>query len=621
MWKLPDTIELKNNCELDLSYNIREVLYRRGYKNTTQVIKYLYPDELPDPLLHFPDLKKASERIKESILLNSEIAISGDYDADGMTSTALIVDVLRKLNGRPYPIIPSRIKEGYGLNKSIIDLVQKRGIKLIITVDNGVSAVEELEYAKSQNIDVIVTDHHKINNKLDDAFAVVHPEKTPYNSPYKSIAGVGVAFVLAQAVSEIMNVKDVLNISKDLLCIGTIADMAALNGANRYWLKSWVKNLAKTECKGLRALIKSAKITQNKITSKDISFKIAPRINSIGRIDDPKRIINLFLEEDEEEILSQVKECEDINKRRRNLCGSIETEALNLLEKSNSTPSFILLAQSHWHHGVIGIVASRVMEKYSRPTAILSSDGSGTFRGSVRSPEGFNVIETLKSCSDLIEKYGGHQAAGGFTIKAENIIPLEEKLNLIADKWLSRSRFKCNIKPESLIQFKNIDSKLLHELTKLEPFGIGNPKPIFWSRCIEVTNYKYGYFGQISLKLKQNDITFEGVIWKKNKGLVIPQIVDIVFSLDYKHIKNDIVPILEIIDFREYAAVQIFKNSNRTYKCYQNDIGNIILLNEQNIKIEYDYKKKEISSSFIDKENNYIKYLLNISIDVLGIRY
>ncbi len=621
IWNVPKNLNIEPLSDITLSNHIKEVLFRRGMTSLQVIRNYLEPPPPPLSYKHFPYLDKATLKIIQSIEARQSIAICGDYDTDGMTSTAMLVDVLTRLNGLPVPFIPSRNTDGYGLNISLVNKVARTGIKLLITVDNGVSAVSALNHAKNLGIDVIITDHHKINCKLENFYALIHPSTTPDNSPYRDIAGVGVTYVLAENIATKLNKKNVLNISQDLLCIGTIADMSSLTGANRYWLKKWIKKLHKTECIGLKGLMKNAKISNRQLTSEDIGFKIAPRINSIGRIDDPKLIIDLLLEKDNSELKEKLVKCEEINKSRRFICSSVEKEALKIIKSDKKfNNSFILIAQSHWNNGVIGLVANRIMDKYSRPTAILTSDTEGLFRGSARSPKGFNIVNALKKCSELLEKYGGHSAAAGFTVKASNLIKLESKLQLISNEWLSNSNQPHILQPESYILFKDIDFKLLEEISLLEPFGINNTKPIFWSRGCRIIKSSNGYFGQLILHLSQGGKTMEAIQWNTTLDCKsLPNYIDIVFNIDKKLTKETTVPILNILDINNFTEEVKFKVKNRIYKCSVNDNKSIVIKNEDNKSLNFIINNMNDYNNLKSKNNHYINELLDTSISLLGL--
>ncbi len=621
IWNVPKNLNIESLSDIPLSSKLKEVLIRRGLTNPKAINNYLNPQPLPESAKHFPDLDKATNKIINSVKTCQSIAICGDYDADGMTSTALLVDVLSKIKGRPVPFIPSRQNEGYGLNISLVNKVAKAGIKLIITVDNGVSANRAIQHANNLGIELIITDHHKINCNLSNIFALIHPDTTPKDSPYRSIAGVGVTYILAESIANTFKGRDSLAIARDLLCIGTIADMASLTGANRYWLKKWIKNIQNTECIGLKGLMKNAKIYNKSITSHDIGFKIAPRINSIGRIDDPKLIIELLLEKDESKLSEKLSTCEEINKRRKFITSSVEKEALKIVTADNKyINSFILLAQPHWNPGVIGLVASRLMDKFNRPTAILTSDGEGNFRGSARSPKNFDIVEALNSCSDLLEQYGGHSAAAGFTVKARNLMKLENKLQSISNNWITNKENLFRLNPESNLSFNDINTKLLEDISKLEPFGINNSKPIFWSRGCEVLSSYYGYLDQLILKLYQCGKTIEAIKWGgiKDKSC-LPKKIDIVFNIETKSTKKGIIPLLNIVDINKYSEEIQFKINKRKYRCMLDNNNTIIIRNQENDCIKYVLGNKEEYNKFTKSNGTYIKELIDISISILGV--
>jgi len=588
------------------------LLRRRGYESKELIKEYLFPSSLPDVNEHFPELQKAVERLQKACNTNETVAICGDYDADGMTSTALLTNVLKELGADPKPIIPSRHEDGYGININIVNRIYKRDIKLIVTVDNGVSAHQAIEEANKLDIQVILSDHHIIKNALSGVYALIHPETTPKNSPYKVLAGVGLAYIIASELCRRIGDPKPLSLSRDLFCIGTIADMSSLNGANRFLTKQWINKLVNTKSLGLKGLLMKSKIDKLSLTSEDISFKIAPRINSIGRISDPKLILDLFLEQDEKNVKDLVDKCETINTERRLIVDQSQQEALYILSKENiQNIHFIFLAQSHWHKGVIGLIASRTMEKYSKPSAILTEDSEGIFRGSVRSPPGFNVVEALDKCSKHLEQYGGHSAAAGFTVKAKNINKLQESLNEIA-----RSHFEMNgqllLKPEVYLNLTEIDQKFLDKLNLFEPFGVGNPKPLFWVRGVEVIKQYYLNKKHLSLVLQQNEFQIKAMIWNSSIPRLTSPKVDIVFNIDKSNYNNKSEHLINIKAVKEFTKLEKFSLKNRTYYCSIED-GKLEITNmEGRIKQYYLDDIKSIS-------NVYMKKLVSISLSILGI--
>ncbi len=499
------------------------------------------------------------------------MAICGDYDADGMTSTALLINALNEMGFKTVAAIPSRIEDGYGLNTKMISKLQELGVKLVITVDNGINAFEAIDLANNLNIDVIITDHHQIKDSLPKSYALIHPHKTPSNSEYKNLAGVGLAYILASTLAVEVNKLSSLKIALDLFCIGTIADMAPVTGFNRYLLKKGLKIIHLTECKGLSALYKQCRFNHNQITAREISFQIAPRINAVGRIGNPDLVLNLFSETDSTIANQLAKECDKINNKRRNISETIESEAKAILEADkNIEHSFILIAQSHWHPGVIGIVASRIVEEFNRPTALLAKSNDGLFRASVRSPHGFSVIGALEDCSSLLETFGGHPLAGGFTIKGENINELHDRLNTIADDWLKNTLHSSFIRPEAYLKLSEINSSFWAKLSELEPFGISNPRPLFWSRKCKIDQLKILKGGHTKFTFSQDNLQIDGIKWRARYTNNIPELVDIAFYISLNKWRNKEQFQLEIIGIKPSEDICLLNKSGQIYKCYGN---------------------------------------------------
>ena len=436
---MPDPIAANPLEGLDLPLPLRAVIARRGVVDQAAAAELLDPPAPPEASRHFPDLGIAIGRLQSACRTSESVAICGDYDADGMTSAALLMSALQSLGAQPIAAIPSRMDEGYGLNTTMVKRLHDQGTRLLVTVDNGVSAQEALELAAELKMEVIITDHHRIPEPPPAVLALLHPAITPEDSPYRCLAGVGLAFVLAAELARSMDRLDAIGASRDLFCVGTVADMAPLTGANRAWLKQGLQHLHQTRCKGLHALQMLAGLGDRPLLAEDIGFQLAPRINAVGRLGEPDLVVELLTADSDQRAMELARQCDELNRQRRDLCDAIEAEAIALIEADRVEPSaFLLLAQNHWHHGVIGIVAARLMERYQRPTALLAGEGDGHFRASVRAPQGFAVDQALETCGDILERFGGHPAAGGFTVNASNVNLLQERLNALAEAWLAR---------------------------------------------------------------------------------------------------------------------------------------------------------------------------------------
>jgi single-stranded-DNA-specific exonuclease len=559
------------------------VLQRRGFDSPDRIEALLDPPVAPPPGRHFPDLAKAVARLKQACQQGEQVAICGDYDADGMTSTALLVGVLQRLGAEPIAAIPSRMDDGYGLNAGMVERLAEQGVAILVTVDNGVSAREALERAEVLGIEAILTDHHTIPDPLPPHLALLHPERTPPQSPYRGLAGVGLAYVLAAALCRQMKRADGLQIARDLFCIGTIADMAPLVGVNRRWLIDGLAELGRSPLAGLQALQQLAGLDEAPLDAQAVGFQIAPRINAVGRLGDPQLVVELLTTDDPDRALALARECEALNRQRRDLCGAIEAEALALLEADGpERPAFLLLAQNHWHHGVIGIVAARLVERFGLPAALLAGEGQGRLRASVRAPKGFAVDRALGHCADLLERFGGHPAAGGFTVRAEQVAALHGQLNGLAQAWLEQAGPGTPVEPEALLPFARIDRDFHRQQQRLEPFGIGNPQPVFWSQGCVVASQKLLRGGHLQLELVQGEHRLRAMGWRWQGEANLPALVDVAYRLRLDNWQGQERLQLELVGLRVSATQAcgstevVLQRRDRTYWCRREGTGLVV---------------------------------------------
>jgi len=545
------------------------VLWRRGHGSGDAIATLLNPPPAPEPAAHFPDLTSAVKRLVQACRQGEAVAVCGDYDADGMTSTALLVGVLARLGAHPHPAIPSRMQEGYGLNPAMVERLAGDGIRLLITVDNGVAASEALERARDLAVEVILTDHHSLPPELPPHLALLHPATTPAGSPFRGLAGVGLAYVLAEALCRRMRRPDALALALDLFCIGTIADMAPLVGVNRRWLMDGLPRLGGSALPGLRALQQLAGIEDQPLDAQAVGFQIAPRINAVGRLGDPRLVVDLLTTEDQEQALELAQGCEAMNRQRRELCDAIEAEALALLEADPAPlPPFLLLAQNHWHHGVIGIVASRLVDRFSLPVALLAGEGNGRLRASVRAPRGFAVDQALAACAPLLERFGGHPAAGGFTVRAEALAALQEQLEGLARLWCGEGAATRLVEPEALLALERIDRDFHAQLRRLEPFGIGHAAPLFWSCACEVRQARLLRGGHLQLTLAQGEAERRAIAWRWQREQLPQGLVDAAYRLRLDRWQGQERLQLELVALREGATAEVMiQRRDRTYWC------------------------------------------------------
>ena len=584
---------------LDLPLALRCVLRRRGFSSTSEAESFLSPGDLPPTRDHFPDLGHACDRLVTACRSRERVAICGDYDADGMTSTALLLRALAPLGAEPEPAIPSRMEEGYGLNPAMVQRLYDDGVRLLVTVDNGVAAREALELAASLTMQVIVTDHHTIPVERPPMTALIHPAITPEGSPYRGLAGVGLAYVVAHAVAEALNKPEAIRDARDLFCIGTVADMAPLVGANRSWLLEGLNQLHRSECKGVQALQRLAGLGERPLTAEDIGFQLAPRINAVGRLGEPRLVVDLLTAEDPDSAMALARRCDDYNRQRRDLCDAIEAEAVALVEAESdeALPSFLLLAQSHWHHGVIGIVAARLMERYHRPTALLAGEGDGSLRASVRGPIGFAVDRALSSCSDLLTRFGGHPAAGGFTVKAELVHALHERLCAEADSWLMTQAQGRPVQPDALLQLKDVNWDLWRHLQSLAPFGIGHPKPLFWSRGVRVGDRRDLKGGHLALTLRQGESERRAIAWRWDSSAAVPECCDVAYSISINRWQGEQRLQLELKAIRAHSELVLIDRGTRQYTARWTQSSGLTLTNGDGETLQASIKQEESLTS------------------------
>ncbi len=451
----------------------------RNITSQQEIEDFLFNEsDIADPF-EIKDMDKAVERIKHAIDSFELICVYGDYDADGVTSTALLYSYLETTGANAMYYIPSREKEGYGMNINAVDELSQKGVRLIITVDNGIAAINEIAYANSLGIDTVVTDHHMPVGDLPNACAVVDLHQSECNSKFKKLSGVGVAFKVIMALEgEYCDVNALLDNYSDLLCIGTIGDIVELRDENRVFVKRGLESIMNTDRPGLNALVENSGLSGKRLTAGNVSFTIVPRINAVGRLGASLKSVNLLLTEDydEAEEISALL-CDENAERQQ-----IEKDILSKIDiQIKKNPSIVLdkiivIDGENWHQGVIGIVASRIKEIYGKPVIIISRLGDNA-KASGRSVEGFPLCDAVFDCSDLLTHYGGHPMAVGLALSSEKIPLFRKRINEFADRFgvmpFDKLNIDCKLNPACL----SVD--LVNSLSRLHPYGAGNPTPIF----------------------------------------------------------------------------------------------------------------------------------------------
>lgn len=477
----------------------------RGLDDAAHLREFLGEGELlSDPFL-LKDMDKAAARITRAVDNMEKIAVYGDYDADGVTSTAMLYSYLETRGADVIFYIPQREGEGYGMNIGAVEYLKEQGVSLIVTVDNGISSVQEVARANELGIDVVVTDHHRPQEILPDAVAVVDAYRPDDTSPYKHFSGVGIAFKLLMALEDgAGDVEDLLEAYSDLAAIGTIGDIVPLTGENRTLIRAGLERLSQSDRPGVQALLENAGIAGKTLTSTNVAFTLVPRINATGRMGAPERAVRLLISgyEEEAEVLSE-EICADNEERRRVEAEIAEAAFADIEAKGYMKDRVVVVDGENWHHGVIGIVASRVTERCGKPCMIISR-GETEAKGSGRSIEGFSLFEAICACGDLLIKFGGHPMAAGITLKPENIEAFRKRINRYAAEHFPQMptqtvTLDCKLNPAAL------SVSMAQSLTQLEPFGNGNPQPVFGLFNMELSNVTpVGGGGHLRLTLEKN---------------------------------------------------------------------------------------------------------------------
>ncbi|WP_077357921.1 single-stranded-DNA-specific exonuclease RecJ [Virgibacillus halodenitrificans] len=508
-WKhneMNDTIIDWIDSSINVSPIVQELLLQRGIKEGSQALRFLSPD-LND--LHKPigllSIDKAGKRVKEAITNQEKILVYGDYDADGVSSTTVLLKALKELGANCDYYIPNRFTEGYGPNEDAFRLAYENGAKLIITVDCGIASVQEALLAKELGMDLIITDHHEVQEKIPDAYAVIHPKCSPdYGFP--ELAGVGVAFKFAEHLLGYFPGHLL-----EFVAIGTIADLVPLVSENRILTFHGLKSLTTTTNPGIKALKGHCNIEGN-VTEEDVGFLIGPRINAVGRLQNADLAVQLLMTEDQEEADYIAERIDSINLERQRIVNDIVKEA-ELMVNSTNKKGIIIAAKEGWNEGVLGIVASKLVRKYDRPAIVLAvKPETSEVKGSARSIPAFDLFKNCMTVRELFTHFGGHAQAAGMTLPMDNLSKLQEELNRIIDNQLTEDDFKQAIEISQSISVKDINEKLINDIARLAPFGMKNPKPVFHLTHAPKDVRQIGSKKtHLKLHFKEEEVNLEGI--------------------------------------------------------------------------------------------------------------
>ena len=609
-WIYPNYDEnfIKELESYSISTNIAKILNARNITDMNSVKKY-FSDEYEegyDPFL-MHDMQKAVDRINEAIENEEKILVYGDYDADGITSTVLLVETLISMGANVSSYIPNRFEEGYGPNKEAFTKIIDSGITLIITVDNGIAGVEEVDLANELGCDVIVTDHHKIQDTIPNAYAIIHPEHPEGNYPFKKLAGVGVAFKLAHALLEIF--PDFL---LDLVAIGTIADMVSITDENRIFVKQGLELINDDPRIGLKMLLELSGI-DTKIDEQTVGFYIAPKLNSIGRMDSAKLGLTFLMAEEPVTARALAEQIEQYNIQRKQVTEDIVKDVISKIENSEKKQKNVIMVSGEYHEGVLGIVASNIVEKYQKPVFIMN-EKEGVLKGSARSIFDFNIYIAMNKISDLFLAFGGHTLAAGFSFEKSNFEKIEEFLDNEFEEFKQNNDLKANKNIDIVTSLEDISYQFLNSLDALKPYGMDFEKPTVLIENAMVLNK--AYFGSEKQYLRltiadevgnldcitfKDSVTFDKV--EKN------DIIDLVCNIDKNNFNGRTKLQAHIIDIhiKEFLFEDLrFIN----YDIANIDINCLKLSKYKDDKDNNFYQYKDLDS-LIDKEFEYI-YLLDI---------
>lgn len=479
----------------DVSPIVARVLFNRGMQTVDQIREFLNPclEELHDPFL-LPDMEPAATRLAAAVRGHERICVHGDYDVDGVTGAALLVRALRALGGTVEYRLPHRKHDGYDIKVATVQELAANGVQLIVTCDCGINAVDAVERANELGIDVIITDHHMPGPALPPAVAVVDPKRADAHYPFPDLAGVGVAYKLAQAVVRRLdsNEESFRAHFVDLVTLGTVADVVPLVGENRAFVKHGLMAVSASRKVGIRTMLSVSNLTSKPLSAYYVAFVLAPRINAVGRMDDATKALELLLTSDEHQANLLAAEMERHNTDRKAEQERIMLEAIEQVEaKDLERTRVLVLAAEGWNTGVVGIAAGKIADIFGRPAILLSRDEQcGVACGSARSVEGFNLLEGLRYCDPLLDRYGGHTAAAGVSLPLANLDAFEKSINDYAAEMLPVEELVARITMDAELDTADVTHALADSIASLEPFGMGNPEPLFMSRAVHVVDRK-----------------------------------------------------------------------------------------------------------------------------------
>ena len=608
--------------KINISPEISQILKNRGIDNEKDAEIFMNPslEYLRDPFL-MKDMKKSTDRIKKAIENKERIYIYGDYDVDGVSSTSILFLYFKSIDFPVKYYIPNRLEEGYGINEEAIKKIHNDGCDLIITVDCGITSVKEVDLANELGIDVIITDHHECQSEIPNALAIVNPKQEDCNYPFDMLCGCGVAFKIIQALTDEEEFKTSMFDYLEIVTLATICDIVPLIDENRIIVKNGLKLMKEGKNLGLRELIKVCGIETEKIGSSHIGYSVGPRINASGRLGYSYLGVQLFTTdlEDEAKEIANILEAKNIERQMIESKMYKEAEEVLLSDERYKEDKVLVIAKEGWQHGIIGIVASKLTEKYYKPTILLTiEDGEAT--GSARSIKGFSIFDALVSCKDLMNKFGGHEQAAGLALNRENIDELRQRVNEIADYNLTKEDLIENIKVEYELSEESATLDLVEDLHKLEPFGLSNPSPRFIMRDLLLTNiFKMGKNKQHLKLIVENEKSYECVGFNMAylaDDFQVGDKIDVLFQVDENNFNNERKVQFLLKDIRLSHPKSAVTN-DLSIKLFEKIVPNnkddlySININEEDLLIDVDGDKKINVFDYIKEDTLVITNTLN----------
>ncbi len=551
LWKLlPESdkpLEFKGAGAL-----VARLLHNRGITTAHAAEAFLKADSrLSIDPFSLPDMHPAVNRIYKALLSGEKMAVYGDFDADGITATALLVQGLAALGGNVIPYIPHRQNEGYGLKIPALEKLRKQGVTLVITVDTGITAFAEIEKSHKMGLDILVTDHHVPLDELPSAKIIVDPKRTDSTCPFTEFAGVGVAFKLLEALLASNRRDDLISNAMELVTLGTIADMSPLLSENRHLVKTGLNLLSRTKRIGLNELMSVAGVDKGHLTAETVSFQIGPRLNSAGRMDDAGTSYQLLVTQDRAQAQALARELEEKNRERQRLVADTYDKARRQILEDGSGKPILMASDADYPPGVIGLVAGRLADEFYRPV-VLVQIGSDICRGSARSIPEFDLMSALKTCHHLLTRYGGHARAAGFNVPTRDLQQVQKKLRSLAEEQLTGLDLRPHINIDAELSLSAFAKGVFEDMRQLEPYGMGNPAPVFLSRKVEVVEQRLvgNQNDHIKLKLKQDGVVWDTMGFRLGSYMgELSRHIDVVYSVEVDNYNGKGQLRLNLLDF------------------------------------------------------------------------